>query len=121
MAKPSADRAYLIRCWQERNSVYGTPPAGTSADVQPARQAWRFSIEEVLHERKRRGFADLDSLLDYLRAEFKGEFLAPMLWRGSALADALRRGRQDHWLPDAKRLFRRADALASAPDNGPIL
>ena len=74
MAKPLADRAYLIRCWQERNSVYGTLPAGASAAVQPARQAWRFSVEEVLHGGKRRGFADLDALLDYLRAEFKGEF-----------------------------------------------
>ena len=53
--------------------MYGTLPAGTSADVQPARQAWRFSIEEVLHKGKRRGFADLDALLDYLRAEFRCE------------------------------------------------
>jgi len=30
---------------------------------------WRFSVEEVLHEGTRRGFADLASLLDYLRAE----------------------------------------------------
>jgi hypothetical protein len=60
MAKQSPDRAYLIRCWQEGDAVH-----------RPRR--WRFSAEEVLHERKGRGFADLDSLLDYLRAELGKE------------------------------------------------
>ena len=54
---PPLERAYLIRCWQERD-------AALSCTVQ-----WRFSAEEVLHERIRRGFADAASLLDYLRAE----------------------------------------------------
>ena len=51
------DRAYLIRCWQERNSDPGDGPH------------WRFSVEEVLHERKRQGFKDLASLIAFLRAE----------------------------------------------------
>lgn len=57
----SPDRAYLIRCWQE-------------GDVDsPGAASWRFSVEEVLRERNRRGFADLDSLLDYLYGELTGE------------------------------------------------
>ena len=54
---PPSDRAYLIRCWQETD----IPIPGTVR--------WRFSVEEVLHERTRRGFSDLASLLDYLRTE----------------------------------------------------
>ena len=91
MAKPSADRAYLIRCWQEGDAVRsawpyvlcadgtspGAPPgcdASPGGELSPSDASrWRFSAEEVLHERKRRGFADLASLLDYLRAEFGGE------------------------------------------------
>ena len=57
MAIQSPDRAYLIRCWQEGDAVHGAVH-------------WRFSAEEVLRERRRRGFADLSSLLEYLRAEF---------------------------------------------------
>ena len=53
----SPDRAYLIHCWQERNVVSDGAPR------------WRFSVEEVLRERRRRGFADLASLLAFLRAE----------------------------------------------------
>ncbi len=46
------NRAYLIRCWQE-----GDKPC------------WRFSVEEVLHERRRRGYVDLETLIAFLRAE----------------------------------------------------
>lgn len=50
-------RAYLIRCWQE--------------PILPHKQAvWRFSVEEVLYERQRRGFASLPALLAFLQAEF---------------------------------------------------
>ena len=56
----SPDRAYLIRCWQE----------GDLSSQGAVR--WRFSAETVLHEASRRGFADLESLLDYLRTEFDG-------------------------------------------------
>ena len=51
--KRSPDRAYLMRCWQE-------------GDAAPR---WRFSVEEVLHERRRRGYADLSSLIAFLRTE----------------------------------------------------
>jgi hypothetical protein len=34
---------------------------------------WWFSVEEVLHERIRRGFADLAPLLYYLRTELGSE------------------------------------------------
>jgi len=56
----SPDRAYLIRCWQEGD-----------AD-SPGAVRWRFSVEAVLHKGTRRGYADLASLLDYLRAELAG-------------------------------------------------
>ena len=54
-------RAYLVRCWQE-----GGP------DPDGARE-WRFSVEEVLHERQRRGFDDLEDLVAFLREELVGE------------------------------------------------
>ena len=65
MAKQtSPDRAYLIRCWQEQNTA-------------PDARRWRFSIEEVLHERKRQGFPDLPSLLAFLRAELSALLTTP--------------------------------------------
>ena len=60
----SPDRAYLIRCWQEENAN------------APGTVRRRFSVEEVLHKGPRRGFADLASLLDYLRTELQGESAA---------------------------------------------
>ena len=79
MAIQSPDRAYLIRCWQEGDAVHGAVH-------------WRFSAEEVLRERRRRGFADLSSLLEYLRAEFpRARNLRAELGsageKGSSLAD----------------------------------
>jgi hypothetical protein len=59
--KPSPDRAYLVRCWQEHNSVPGHGPH------------WHFSVEEVLYERKRRGFMDLEALVAFLRSELSTE------------------------------------------------
>jgi hypothetical protein len=55
------DRAYLIRCWQERDIA------------SPGTVHWRFSVEEVLHDRTRRGFVDLISLLNHLRTELSSE------------------------------------------------
>ena len=52
-----SDRAYLIRCWQEQDVA----SLGTVC--------WRFSVKEELHDRTRRGFADLASLFHYLSAE----------------------------------------------------
>ncbi len=54
--KPSGYRVYLIRCWQEPHSEPG--PLGE----------WRFAVEEARSGRKR-GFPNLQALLDYLRAD----------------------------------------------------
>jgi hypothetical protein len=50
----------LIRCWQE-----GKTDPGKAA-------YWRFSVEEVLHERYRKGFDSLESLIAFLHTEFSG-------------------------------------------------
>ncbi|MGD2145114.1 MAG: hypothetical protein PVH41_00295 [Anaerolineae bacterium] len=50
-------RAYLLRCWQERDS--GTDRASP----------WRFAVEEVFGERRRQGFGSLEALLSFLRVE----------------------------------------------------
>jgi hypothetical protein len=55
--KECLHHAYLLRCWQERKA---------SASEKPR---WRFCIEEVLQERPRQGFDDLDALVTFLRAE----------------------------------------------------
>jgi hypothetical protein len=55
--KQCAHHAYLLRCWQN----------GELADDQPCR--WRFSVEEILQRRSRRGFESLDALVDFLRAD----------------------------------------------------
>ncbi|HBY92381.1 MAG TPA: hypothetical protein DEP84_00215 [Chloroflexi bacterium] len=62
MAEGKADlsRAYLLRCWRE----------GHSAEEGEA--AWRFSLEEVGEERRRRGFMTLEALLAFLRSELGG-------------------------------------------------
>jgi hypothetical protein len=49
--------AYLLRCWREEEAA----PEGAPR--------WRFSMEEVLHERRRWGFTDLESVLAFLQAE----------------------------------------------------
>ena len=67
-------RAYLLRCWQEGARDAGAIPR------------WRFSVEEVLHERQRRGFDGLEALIAFLREELaEGESDArarPKRWRG---------------------------------------
>ena len=64
--RPRPYRALLLRCWQE----------GTESDGGPAQ--WRFVVEEVLHARRRHGFGDLETLLDFLREELAdGERDAP--------------------------------------------
>jgi CRISPR/Cas system endoribonuclease Cas6 (RAMP superfamily) len=50
-------RAYLLRCWQERD-------AGT--DQEPL---WRFSVEDVFGERRPQGFGSLEALIEFLRVE----------------------------------------------------
>lgn len=58
--KDDSYRAYLLRCWREQDATFGECPQ------------WRFSVEEVLHERRRKGFASLEALLAFLRAELAG-------------------------------------------------
>jgi hypothetical protein len=50
--------AYLLRCWREGEATGSEKPR------------WRFCIEEVLQERPRQGFDDLDALIAFLQAEF---------------------------------------------------
>lgn len=50
-------RAYLLRCWQEGKATPGKAPL------------WRFSVEEILHERCPKGFSSLGALFAFLRAE----------------------------------------------------
>lgn len=52
-------RAYLLRCWRER---------GATADREPL---WRFSVEEVFGERRRRGFHSLEALIVFIRGELR--------------------------------------------------
>jgi hypothetical protein len=53
-------QAYLLRCWREEQAA----PDGSSR--------WRFSVEEVLHERRRWGFSSLESLFTFFQAELRG-------------------------------------------------
>ncbi len=56
MAKETVKtRTYLIRCWQDSHVA--------------APHHWRFTVEEVLHDKQRWGFSDLDELVAFLRAE----------------------------------------------------
>ncbi|MFB0534034.1 MAG: hypothetical protein ACETWR_03515 [Anaerolineae bacterium] len=56
--KSRPNRAYLLRCWWE----------GETAPGKELR--WRFWLEEVLHERRQKGFSSLEALVAFLRAEF---------------------------------------------------
>ena len=49
-------RAYLLRCWWERRAVGGEP-------------MWRFLVEEVFGERRRRGFQSLKALVAFIQGE----------------------------------------------------
>jgi hypothetical protein len=89
-------RAYLLRCWRESDAGLG------------GRQQWRFSVEEVLHERRRTGFTSLEALMTFLRAELsgsEGEWFEEMPSRqekqeGGADVQILGRQHTDTVLPD---------------------
>lgn len=53
-------RAYLLRCWRE-----GAAPGGLPV--------WRFTLEEVLHRGRRRGFNSLAALFVFLEAALGAE------------------------------------------------
>ena len=56
--KQHAYRAYVLRCWQNGKVERGQTPH------------WHFSLEEILHERRRQGFDDLEALIGFLREQF---------------------------------------------------
>ena len=58
--KSHPHRAYLLRCWREGEAAAGQEPV------------WRFSVEEIVPERRRKGFSSLEALLAFLRAELAG-------------------------------------------------
>ena len=55
-------QAYLLRCWQEE---------GRSFDEGIE---WRFSVEEVLDEKWRRGFTSIQDMLDFLETFLPHDF-----------------------------------------------
>lgn len=60
--KRRSDHAFLLRGWQEEPAQAGQSPR------------WRFSLEEILEPRQRKGFDSLEALLAFLREEFcRGE------------------------------------------------
>jgi hypothetical protein len=50
-------RAYLLRCWQERDGETDKGPL------------WRFAVEEIFGERRQHGFASLEALVAFLKVE----------------------------------------------------
>jgi hypothetical protein len=58
-------RAYLLRCWRETEAAPVQEPP------------WRFSVEEILGERRRKGFSSLRALVAFLRTELAGGEEAP--------------------------------------------
>lgn len=52
-------RAYLLRCWRERRGM------------ATWESLWRFSVEEVFGERRRRGFHSLEALVAFIRGELQ--------------------------------------------------
>ena len=52
-------RAYLLRCWWERRATIALG------------RVWRFSLEEVFGERRRRGFHSLEALVAFVRGELR--------------------------------------------------
>ena len=51
----SSYRTYLLRCWRE------------GSDLPDAAPTWRFSVEEVLGERRRHGFGNLEDVAAFLQ------------------------------------------------------
>ena len=53
-------RTFVLRLWQERPASLGRPAV------------WRFSLEDI-RSRQRRGFASLEGLMAFLRAQMGAE------------------------------------------------
>jgi hypothetical protein len=58
--KPQPYRSFLLRCWQE-----GEASPGEEAE-------WRFSVEEVVDEPRRKGFSNLEAVCAFLRDQLMG-------------------------------------------------
>ena len=63
--KNHSRRTYLLRCWQEGETIPGQEPH------------WRFGLEEILQERRRQGFGNLEALFAFLRTELAGSTEEP--------------------------------------------
>ena len=61
---PPTYRAYLVRCWQERNSA---------SDGEPI---WRFSLDASWYE-ERHGFASLQALMEHLQTDLMDQDTGP--------------------------------------------
>ena len=57
--QPPRYRSYLLTCWEERSRDPGAP------------DLWRFSLKDP-NTGQRRGFADLEEMLVFLRGELAG-------------------------------------------------
>ena len=55
--RPPTNRAYLIRCWQEREASPGQGPH------------WRFWMEEIARQRHQKEFNSLEALFAFFQAE----------------------------------------------------
>lgn len=62
-SSPPNYHSYLLRCWQERDQIAGDEGV------------WRFSLEDS-RSGQRRGFADLDLLVQYLRRALQEDDLS---------------------------------------------
>lgn len=61
---PPTYLAYLVRCWREESAHDEEHP-------------WRFSVEEVLHERCRKAFSSPEALFAFLLAELASDSSKP--------------------------------------------
>jgi hypothetical protein len=65
-AEPPRYRAYMLRCWEVRSPQPGGPAS------------WRFSLEDP-HTGEKQGFADLNTLTEFLQDELsEPESAAPL-------------------------------------------
>lgn len=63
--KSYSHHAYLLRCWQEGDT-------GTGGNLH-----WRFVVEEVLHERRSKGFSSLEEVMAFLQDALSASEDAP--------------------------------------------
>jgi uncharacterized pyridoxamine 5'-phosphate oxidase family protein len=102
MAKDSSYRAYLLRCWQEGEAAPGKEPG------------WRFVMEEVLHPRRRWGFAGLAPLLGFLEIELRRAETASL--DGALARDSLATGPYHHVKGETHMAL--VDCIQFATENG---